>query len=183
MNLKVKCKTWKHKTSRRKQMGKAPWHWSWKRFWIWLQKHLSKSEQVELHQIASAQEEEKKINKMKRQPTELKNIFASCMAEKQSRSVISDSLWPHGLYSPWNSLGQYTGVGSLSLLQGIFPIQGSNPGLLHCRQILYQLTHQGSPGILEWVASPPSSRSSPLRNWTSLLQCRWILIRGQYQNI
>ena len=50
-----------------------------------------------------------------------------------------------GLYSPWNSLGQNTGVGSLSLLQGIFPTQGSNPGLLHCRQILYQLSHKGSP--------------------------------------
>ena len=44
-----------------------------------------------------------------------------------------------------NSLGQNTGVGSLSLLQGIFPIQGSNPGLLHCRQILYKLSHKGSP--------------------------------------
>ena len=45
---------------------------------------------------------------------------------------------------PWNSLGQDMGVGSLSLLQGIFPTQGSNPGLLHCRQILYQLSHKGS---------------------------------------
>ena len=57
----------------------------------------------------------------------------------------SDSLWPHGLYSPWNSLGQNTGVGSLSLFQGIFPTQGSNPGLPHCRQILHQLSHKGSP--------------------------------------
>jgi len=45
-----------------------------------------------------------------------------------------------------------TRVGSLSLLQGIFPTQGSNPGLLHCRQILYQLSHKGSPRTLEWVA-------------------------------
>ena len=44
---------------------------------------------------------------------------------------------PHGLYGPWNSPGQNTGVGSLSLLQGIFPTQGLNPGLRHCRQILY----------------------------------------------
>ena len=55
-------------------------------------------------------------------------------------SVVSDSLRPHGLHSPWNSPGQDTGVGSLSLLQGIFPTQWSNPGLPHCRQILYQLT-------------------------------------------
>ena len=49
--------------------------------------------------------------------------------------------------SLWNSPGQNTGVGSLSLLQGIFPTQGLNPGLLHNRQILYQLSHKGSPCI------------------------------------
>ena len=65
-------------------------------------------------------------------------------SESESHSVMSDSLQPHGLYSPRNSPGQNTGVGSLSLLQGIFPTQGSNPGLLHCRQILYQLSHKGS---------------------------------------
>ena len=64
---------------------------------------------------------------------------------------------PHGLYSPWNSPG---------LLQGIFPIQGSNPGLLHCRRILYQLSHKGSPRILEWVAYPFASGSSQPKNWT-----------------
>ena len=64
---------------------------------------------------------------------------------KMSRSVVSDPLQPHGLYSPWNSPGKNTGVGSLSLLQEVFPTQGSNPGLPHCRQILYQLSHKGSP--------------------------------------
>ena len=58
----------------------------------------------------------------------------------------------HGLFSPRDSPGQSTGVGSLSLLQGIFPTQGSNPGLSHCRWILYELSHKGSPRILEWVA-------------------------------
>ena len=57
---------------------------------------------------------------------------------------MSDSLQPHGLYSPWNSPGRNTGVGSLSLLQGIFPTQESNWGLLHCRRILYQLSYEGS---------------------------------------
>jgi len=51
-----------------------------------------------------------------------------------------DFLQPHKLYSPWNSLGQNTGIGSLSLLQGIFPTQGSYPGLPHCRWILYLLS-------------------------------------------
>ena len=77
------------------------------------------------------------------------------------------SLLPHGLYSPWNSPGQNTGVGSLSLLQGIYPTQGLVPGLSHCSQILYQiLYHKGSPRILEWVAYPFSSRSSQPRNQT-----------------
>ena len=66
--------------------------------------------------------------------------------------VMSDSLRPPGL-NPCNSPGQNTGLDSLSLLQGIFPTQGSNPGLPYCRQILYQLSHKGSPGILTGVGS------------------------------
>ena len=67
---------------------------------------------------------------------------------------MSNSLQPHGLCNPWNSPGQNTGVGSLSILQGIFPAQGSNPGLLHCRQILYQLSHKGSPNLTPfWIYS------------------------------
>ena len=104
--------------------------------------------------------------------------------ESENCPVVSNSLWSHGLYSPWNSPGQITGVGSLSLLQGIFPTrdqtrspalqvgslpagpprkpkntgmgslsllqqifstQESNQGLLHCKQILYKLSYQGSP--------------------------------------
>ena len=61
------------------------------------------------------------------------------------KSLSRVSLWPHGLYSPWNSSGQNAGVGSHFLLQGIFPTQELNPGFLHCRQILYQLNHKGSP--------------------------------------
>ena len=70
-------------------------------------------------------------------------------SKRESCSVMSNSLWPHGLISPWNSPGQNTGVGCLSLLQGIFPTQGLNPGLLHCRRILYQLSHKGSPSSTE----------------------------------
>ena len=73
------------------------------------------------------------------------HLYITCLSESGSRSVMFSSLWPHGLYSPWNFPGQNTGVGSLSLLQGIFPTQRSNPSLLHCRQILYQLSHKGSP--------------------------------------
>ena len=73
---------------------------------------------------------------------------------------------PRGLYSPWNFPGQNTGVGSLSLLQGIFPNQGLNPDLPHCRRILYQLSHKRSLRILEWVAHPFSSGSSQPRNPT-----------------
>ena len=76
----------------------------------------------------------------------------------ESHSLVSNSLWPHGPYSPWNSPGQNTWVGRLSLLQGIFPTQGSNLGLLHCRQILYQLCHKESPNCEE-VSSNLSSDS------------------------
>ena len=90
--------------------------------------------------------------------------------ESESRSVVSDSLRPHGIYSPWNSAGQNTGVGSLSFLQGIFPTQGSKPDLPRCRQILYQLSHKGSPRILEWVAYPQTGVSCIagkfFTNWT-----------------
>ena len=74
-------------------------------------------------------------------------------------------LWDSMDY-PWNSLGQNTGVGSLSLLQGTFPAQGLKPGLSHCRQILYQLSHKASPRILEWVAYAFFRGSSWPRNWT-----------------
>ena len=65
-------------------------------------------------------------------------------------SVASDSLWRHGLQparflGPWDSPGKHTGVGCHALLQGNFPTQELNWGLLHCRQILYQLSYQGSP--------------------------------------
>ena len=66
----------------------------------------------------------------------------------ESCSVVSDFLSFHGLYSPWNSPGQNTGVGSLSLLQGIFLTQESNPGLPRCRQILCKLSHKESPSRL-----------------------------------
>ena len=81
---------------------------------------------------------------------------------------MSDSLRLHGLYSPWNSPGHNTGVGSSSLRQGIFPTQGLNPGLPHCRRILYQLSHKGSPRILELVAISFSRGSSWPRNKTGV---------------
>ena len=67
-------------------------------------------------------------------------------SESANRSFVSNTLQHRGLYTSWNSPGQNTGVGSLSLLQGIFLTREYNRGLLHCRQILYQLSHQRSPG-------------------------------------
>ena len=66
---------------------------------------------------------------------------------------MSDSLRSYGLYSPWNSSGQNTGVGSRPLLHWIFPTQESNWGLLHCRQILYLLNHKGIPESLLWLGT------------------------------
>ena len=86
-----------------------------------------------------------------------KIVIRYLVSETESHSAVSDSLWPRGLYSPWNPAGQNTGVGSLSLRQGIFPTQGLNPGLPHCRQILYQLSHKGTlkrtVKLQDWVAA------------------------------
>ena len=78
--------------------------------------------------------------------------FQISVKESESHSVVSAFLQLHG-HSPWNSLGQNIGVGSLSLLQGIFPSQGSSPGLLHWRWMFYQLSHQGSPSVVlnQWL--------------------------------
>ena len=83
-----------------------------------------------------------------------------------SRVQLFETPWT--IKSPWNSPGQNTGVGSLSLLQGIFPTQGSNAGCPHCRQILSQLSHKGNLRILEWVAYPFSRGSSWPRNRTGV---------------
>ena len=85
-----------------------------------------------------------------------------CCTWLLSRVQLFETPWR----SPWNSAGQNIGVSSCSLLQGIFPTQGSNPGLPHCRQILYCLSQQGSPRMQEWAAYRFSSRSSWSRNWT-----------------
>ena len=81
----------------------------------------------------------------------LDQAWVFIIERKKSCSVVSDSLLPHGLKNPWNSPGQNTGVGSLPLLQGIFPIQESKRGLLHCKWILYQLCYQGSPVFIIFV--------------------------------
>ena len=75
------------------------------------------------------------------------------------------------LYSPWNSPGQNTGVGSLSLLEGIFPSQGMNPGLPYCRQILYQCSevkvsasNAGDPGSIPGLGRlPGEGNGNPLQ--------------------
>ena len=91
----------------------------------------------------------------------------------ESLSVVSNSLQLHGLYSLWNSPGQNTGVGSLSLLQEIFPTHRLNSGILHCKWIFYQLSYKGNPGILEWVVPLFSSGSSRHRiSWLRILMLR-----------
>ena len=93
--------------------------------------------------------------------------YVNMQSESESCSVMFNSLQTMDS-SPSNSPGQNNGMGSLSLLQWIFPTQGLNPGLPHCRHILYQLSHKGSPRTLEWVAYPFSSESSQPRDWTQI---------------
>ena len=92
------------------------------------------------------------------------NLFLHLFFPEKSNRLSLALFTPLHVYRPWNSPGHNTGVGSLSILQGIFPTQGWNPGLPHFRQILYQLSHKRSPRILEWVAYLFSSGSSQLRN-------------------
>ena len=123
-------------------------------------------------------------------PTDVDNLISGSSAFSKSRLYI----WKFSVHvllkvkvksfshvwlfaTPWTIKSmefssQNTGMGNLSLLQGIFPTQGSSPGLPNCRQILYQLSHKGNPRILEWVAYPFSSRSFWPRNqngvsWTA----------------
>ena len=108
-----------------------------------------------------------------------KYLGAELLDNIVSCSVVSDSLRPHGLYParllcPWNSPGKNTGVGRQSFLQQIFPIQGSNPGLLHCRQTLHRLSQGWIPLCLTLqettrllhklmvpIRTPPSHAEAP----------------------
>ena len=87
---------------------------------------------------------------------------------KYKVKLMSKSLQPHGLYSPWNSPAQNTGLGSLSLLQGIFPTQGLNTGLPHCRQILYQLRYA------QCELSAASLKVSELDDFKCPMQLPWL---------
>ena len=98
-----------------------------------------------------------------------KQIYTWNQSESESCSVMSNSLRPHGLYSPWNSPGQNTGVGSLSLLQGSFPTQGSNPGLLYSGWILYQVSYKGTPRLLN-IPSPADLSDPGIKMGSPALQ-------------
>ena len=102
-------------------------------------------------------------------------------SDSESFSVMSNSLQPHGLYSPWSFPGQNTGEGNLSLLQGIFLTQGLNPGVLNCRQILYQLATKEAQE--DWSGQPiPSPADLPKTGiQQGLLHCRWNLYQLSYQ--
>ena len=130
--------------------------------------------------------ESHKPKSRERSQNAIKYILYNCSYIKkkvkvaQSRPILWDTI---DLHSPWTPPGQNTRAGSLSLLQETFPTQGLDPGLPHCRWILYQLSHKGSPRILEWVAYPFPSGSSQPRNGTrvSFRHCRRILYQLSYQ--
>ena len=139
-----------------------------------------------------------------------KGLYCFCYVLSDSLAIFVTLKWvkvaqlgltlrPHGLYSPWNSPGQNTGVGSLSLFQGVFPTQGSNPDLPHCGQIFTswttretQVSHTAGGSLPAEPQGKPKNTgvgSLPLLqqifltqelNW-SLLHCRWILYQLSYQ--
>ena len=121
-------------------------------------------------------------------------------SEIVSHSVESDSLQHHGpqpisLLSPWDFLGKNTEVGCHSLLQMIFPTQGLNRDLLHCGQILYSLSHQGSPGA-SWADHKSKKKNLHFEVSSSLILCnntkpflnqivvcnkKWVIYNNQQQ--
>ena len=84
-------------------------------------------------------------------------------SESESHSVVSDSLWPHGILQ-----ARILECVAFPFSRGSFQTQGSNPGLQHCRQICYQLSHKGSSRMLKWVADPFSRASFWSRNRTGV---------------
>ena len=103
-----------------------------------------------------------------------------CESKSHSKSHVRLFATPWTVQSMEYSKPEYWS----SLLQGTFPTRGWNAGLLHCGWILYQLSHQGSPRILVWVAYPFSSRSSQPKKGSNqgLLHCRWIPYQLSYQD-
>ena len=89
-------------------------------------------------------------------------------SDEHEGSHYSQVLLFKPLYNPWNSLGQHTGVGSLSLLQGIFLTQGLNPGLPHHTWILYQLSHKGKPKNTGVGSLSLLPQIFPIRNQTGV---------------
>ena len=116
-------------------------------------------------------------NQNKRVHTDFKHI---CQSESESHSVVSDSLRPHGLYSPWDSPSQNTGVVAVPFSRDL-----SNPGIKPRSPVLQadffnQLSHKGSPGILQWVVYLQGSFLT--QDWNSdLLHCRCVLYQLRYQ--
>ena len=111
------------------------------------------------------------------------HVFRKKIFKLLSHVQLFATLWTV-LNSPWNSPGQNTGVSSLPLLQGIFQTQGSNPGHLHCRQILYQLSHQGSPSenfISKYVPGQLHSETHYAASWclSGRIFCLVLLLHWQ----
>ena len=114
----------------------------------------------------------KKKKRKKERGCHLVTVFCFSILKWSEMKVAQScpTLRPHGLYSPWNIPGQNTGMGSLSLLQGIFRTRGWSPGLLHCRRILYQVSHKESPlnfgnswtwSPWQWFFEPGCALASP----------------------
>ena len=109
--------------------------------------------------------------------TQLKPKHLACMLPESESEVAQscpNSLGPHGLYPirllhPWDFPGKNAGVDCHFLLQGIFLTQESNPGLPHCRQMLYRLSHQGSQ--VKWVSQSCPTLCDPMDSpWNSPIQ-------------
>ena len=123
------------------------------------------------------------MEKLRDLPSSSQNWNENSNPRVDFKTILSSALFLVAQSCPtlWDPPGQNTGVGRLSLLQGLFHTQGLNPGLPHCKQILYQLSHReaqeywhGSLSFLQWIFLTQESKQG-------LLHCRQILYQLSYQ--
>ena len=140
-------------------MSQGPWRWNW----------MAKTDMFGISALTFEVIQTKKYILYTKFKIPWILLFV-CMLNHFSRSnsLRTHGLQPARLLCPWDSPGKNTGVGCRVFLQGIFPTQGSNPGLPHCRQILYQLGHQGS----SLFSIKPENQTKKAPAWGCIKNCR-----------
>ena len=170
------CLSGKESSSQCRRPGFVPWVWKipWRRAWqptsIFLPGESHGQRSLAGYNPWGHKESDTAERLSTNLPRHTHTHACCCCLAAQLFPTLCDPMdcSPSGSSVHGDSPGENTEVGFHALLQGIVPTQGWNTGLLHCRQILYHLSHQGNPRILEWVAYPFSRGSSQPRNQTGV---------------